>query len=239
VQTNIPLIAHRGESFDAPENTLAAFALAWERGNEAIELDVHLTTDGQLIVSHDADTLRTTGQKLIIADSSLARLQQLGLPSLDEVLKQMPHGKRVFVEIKIGLQAIDPLVKLLKHRQRPANEIAIISFNTETVRRAKQSLPDHEVYLLVDKKLNSQTNQWKPDAATMIQQAMDLGADGLDVGIHPSVDANLVEQAHAAGLKLLVWTIDDPAVAREMVRLGVDGITTNRAAWMRGQLGLP
>src|SRR5687768_12050974 len=58
------LISHRGESHDAPENTMAAFRLAWEREVPAIELDVHLTKDGQLIVCHDPDTERTTGKKL-------------------------------------------------------------------------------------------------------------------------------------------------------------------------------
>ena len=237
MQTNIPLIAHRGESFDAPENTLAAFALAWERGDEAIELDVHLTADRRLIVSHDADTLRTTGEKRVIADHTLSDLRRLGLPPLGDVLNEMPRNKRAFVEIKVGAEAIEPLADLLTHINRAAHDVAIISFNAETTRVAKERLPDHEVYLLIDQKLDAQTGQWEPDAAAMIRLRGHLKqADGLDVGIHPSVDAHLVEQVHAAGLKFVVWTIDDPVIAKEMVRLGVDGITTNRAAWMRREL---
>src|SRR5262245_45356940 len=70
-------VAHRGESADAPENTMAAFRLAWERNVDAIELDVHLTRDGKLIVSHDADTKRTTGTNKVIVQSTLDELRPL------------------------------------------------------------------------------------------------------------------------------------------------------------------
>jgi glycerophosphoryl diester phosphodiesterase len=73
----VEIIAHRGESADAPENTLAAFRLAWERRVTAIELDVHLTKDDRLVVCHDADTKRTTGETLTIAKSTLADLRTL------------------------------------------------------------------------------------------------------------------------------------------------------------------
>src|SRR5580765_8096399 len=111
--SNVPVIAHRGESHDAPENTLASFGLAWERGDDTVETDIHLTSDGQLIISHDFDTKRITGQMLVIKDEPLAKLKTLDAgswkdpkwagekyPTLDEVLKQMPPGKRIFVEIK-------------------------------------------------------------------------------------------------------------------------------------------
>ena len=71
------IIAHRGESWLAPENTLAAFNLAWKRGADAVELDVHLTADGHLIVCHDDNTERTTGRKLVIRQSTLAELRTL------------------------------------------------------------------------------------------------------------------------------------------------------------------
>src|SRR3954447_22836048 len=73
----VELIAHRGESADAPENTMAAFRLAWGRKDPAIELDVHLTGDGKLVVGHDADTKRTTGKKLLIKESTLEELRAL------------------------------------------------------------------------------------------------------------------------------------------------------------------
>ena len=234
--SGIPLIAHRGESHDAPENTLAAFAIAWQRGDEAIELDVHLTADRRLIVSHDADTERMLGRKLVIAEQPLAKLQQIGLPTLEEVLAQMPEGKRAFVEIKVGPEALEPLSNVLANHPHPARDIVIISFDLQTVRAAKQRLPQHEAYLLIEQKQDEKTGRWRPVPSEMIAQALDARADGLDIGFNLSIDQHLIDQAHAAGLKLLVWTIDDPAIARRMIGLGVDGITTNRAAWLREQL---
>src|SRR3954470_13597201 len=100
----VELIAHRGESADAPENTMAAFLLAWERRVGAIELDVHLTRDGELIVSHDADTRRTTGTSKVIKDSTLDELRPLDagrwkgprwagerMPTLGEALATIPE----------------------------------------------------------------------------------------------------------------------------------------------------
>src|SRR6476646_10554366 len=99
----VEVIAHRGESADAPENTMAAFRLAWERKVRAIELDVHLTGDGKLIVVHDADTKRVAGTKRIIKESTLDDLRSLDagrwkgarwagekMPTLDEALATIP-----------------------------------------------------------------------------------------------------------------------------------------------------
>src|SRR5688572_23716502 len=72
----VEIVAHRGESADAPENTLAAFKLAWERGVRAVELDVHLTKDDRLVVIHDADTKRTAGEKHVVKESLMEDLRQ-------------------------------------------------------------------------------------------------------------------------------------------------------------------
>ena len=234
---SIPLlIAHRGESFDAPENTPASFALAWERGVDAIELDVHLTADQQLVVCHDPDTERTTGKRLIIQNERLSTLEQLGLCSLDDVLRAVPAGKTAFIEIKVGAEAVGPLKDLLNHHSRLARDFPVISFNQTTLRETSRQLPDQPLYLLIQQKRDAQTNAFAPSADEMIAQALDIGACGLDIGFNASIDEALVRKVHDAGLKLLVWTIDDPSDARRMCQIGVDGITTNRAAWMKRQL---
>jgi glycerophosphoryl diester phosphodiesterase len=248
--SNVPLVAHRGESHDAPENTLASFALAWERGDDTVETDIHVTADGELIISHDFDTQRTTGQKLIIRDTKLADLRKLSagawwhdpkwadqkLPTLQEVLNQMPAGKRIFVEIKTGPEAVPPLKKLLDNLHRPPQDIVIISFHLDSVREAKKALPDHVVHYLVSQKQDRKTRAWTPTTAEMIAQAKDAGANGLDVAAKECVDAAMVKQVHDAGLKLLAWTVDDPKLASRLAQIGVDGVTTNRAAWLKQQL---
>src|SRR5690606_38835440 len=98
---------------DAPENTLAAFNLAWERGVPAIELDVHLSADDRLIVIHDATTKRTTGVDLAVKDSTLDQLRALDagswkgeqwagepMPTLEEALATIPEGARCLIEVK-------------------------------------------------------------------------------------------------------------------------------------------
>lgn len=244
-------VAHRGESHDAPENTLAAYKLAWDRGVPAAELDVHLTRDGKLILSHDADTRRTAGTKLVIKDHAADALRELDvgswkspafagerMPLLDEVLAAMPAGRRMFVEVKVGPEAVPELVRCVGRSGKPPERLPIISFNLDTCREAKRALPKHKVYLLSGFKQDEQTKAWSPTAAELIAKVKQANLDGLDVQAkEPTVvDAAFVKAVRDANLGLFVWTIDDPALARRMVELGVDGITTNRAEWMRGQL---
>src|SRR4051812_33214243 len=114
MSNTVEWIAHRGESYLSPENTMAAIDLAWRNGADAVEIDVHVTRDGQLILCHDFDTARTCGQKLIIKDHTLAELQKLDagiwkgdefrgekMPTIDDALASIPDSKRMFVEIKV------------------------------------------------------------------------------------------------------------------------------------------
>ncbi len=106
-------ISHRGESADAPENTMAAFRLAWERGTDGIECDVHRTADGEVVVIHDGDTGRVAGTKLPVARSSAEELRKLDvgsfrgrqfagekLPLFSELLTAMPGKGLVYIELK-------------------------------------------------------------------------------------------------------------------------------------------
>jgi glycerophosphoryl diester phosphodiesterase len=240
------LIAHRGESYDAPENTLAAFDLAWERGCDAIELDVHQTADGHVVVCHDHDTLRTGGVKHVIAQTSLAELHRLDvgawkatpfvdqrMPTLDEVLIRVPAGKGVFVEIKSGVEIVDAVATILEEHE--GLDVTVIAFNSDVVRAMKQRQPNRKVLWLVSPRYDKTTGQWSPTTAEMIAIAKSAGADGLDIDQRFPVE-EMVADAHAAGLSLYVWTVDDPAHTRALIAAGVDGVTTNRAAWMRQQL---
>src|SRR3954468_15593010 len=121
------IIAHRGASRDAPENTLAAVRLAWAQHADAVEIDVHLTRDGRLAVIHDPDTQRTTGVPRIVAQSTFAELSELDagawknarfagekIPALEDVLAVVPDGKRLFVEIKGGPEVVPELRRCMR-----------------------------------------------------------------------------------------------------------------------------
>ena len=251
----VELVAHRGESHDAPENTLAAVRLAWERGVDAVEFDVHLTADKKLIAIHDADTERITSgrRKLVVAQVTADALQSLDVgvwkgprfageraPTLDEVIATLPAEptKRLLIEVKVGPEATEPLAAAIEAAGRPPEQTAVISFNLETCRSVKARLPKLKVYYLSSFKQDEKTREVTPTVDELIRTAKGAKLDGLDVSYKGPVDAAFVKQVHDAGLELHVWTVDDPVDARRMAGAGVDGITTNRAAWMREQLGI-
>lgn len=250
----VELVAHRGESHDAPENTLAAITLAWSRGAEAVEFDVRLSSDGQLVAIHDADTERVTGgrAKLVVAQQTAESLRQLDvgswksstfageqMPTLAEVLATLPAdpSKRLFIEVKVGPEATEPLAAALGAEGRPPEQAAVISFNLETCRSVKERLPKLKVYFLSGFKKDERTGEARPTLQELIDAATGATLNGLDLSHHGPIDSAYVKRVHDAGLEMHVWTVDDPAEARRLVDAGVDGITTNRAQWMRRQLG--
>ncbi|MBM3970149.1 MAG: glycerophosphodiester phosphodiesterase [Planctomycetes bacterium] len=245
--SNIEFIAHRGESYDAPENTLAAFRLAWERKVSTIELDVHRTKDGELIVCHDANTKKTTGVDKAIKNSTLAELRTLDagswkgkrfagekLPTLAEALATIPEHGRCFIELKTGPEAVPALVKVVESSGKRPDQLVIISFDSESLAEAKRELPRHPAYWIVSVKKNKTTGTLAPTVEELIAKAKAIHADGLDLSIPPT--SEYVEPVKRAGLKLFIWTVNDVVIARKFVELGVDGITTDRAGWLKTQL---
>lgn len=240
------IIAHRGASHDAPENTLAAARLAWSQGADALECDVQLTSDGRLAVIHDADTRRVSRSPHVIAETPLAELRALDagswkeprfaaerIPALDELLALVPAGKRLFVELKNGPEAVPELVRCLARCTLVPTQVVVISFQLEAARAAKRALPRCEVCYLAERDAHGVA----PALDAIIGAACAAELDGVDLEAEWPVDARLVQRVHDAGLKLYVWTVDAAARARELAAAGVEGITTNRPGWLRGQLG--
>lgn len=221
----VEIIAHRGFSAKAPENTIEAFELAWKSGADACELDIHLTADGEVVVIHDKDTKRTfPGENKVIAKTQLADLKEL--PTLAQALATMPtdHGRFV-IEIKTGPEIVPALVKVLEPLRERAKQLAIISFQKDACAAAKKALPWIPVLQLSGGK-DKKTKQ-PLDLAQVIIQAKAANLDGLDLGVDWNWDAAMVTQIHAAGLKAVVYTINKPADIARYAKLGVDGITTD------------
>lgn len=248
----VEIIAHRGASHDAPENTLAAARLAWAQHADALEVDVHLTRDGRLAVIHDSDTARTTGTRRVVAETTLAELQQLDagrwkgaqfagerIPALEEILAVVPEGKRLFVEIKNGPEAVPALARCVARAlQTPAvplraNQIAFIAFDRRAAEATKRALPAHEVCWLAE--LGSGPD---PTLLEIARAARAAGLDGIDVDANWPMDAEVVQQIRRGGFKLYVWTVDDVLQARRLVSVGVDALTTNRPGWLRSELAV-
>ena len=120
----VEVIGHRGASTEAPENTLAANNLAFQQKADGVEVDVRLTKDNRLVCMHDKNAFRTAGQKNLIKESTLNQLKSLdvgkwkgekwsgeAIPSLQDVLSEIPLNKKIFIDVKEDIETIDPLIE--------------------------------------------------------------------------------------------------------------------------------
>ena len=252
------IIAHRGESYLAPENTLAAVKLAWELNADAVEVDVHLSKDGKLVVIHDNNTRRTGGVDRKLRGQTLAELKALDvgrwkgaqwagerIPTLEEVVATVPAGpatrragkRRLLIEIKCGPEAVPTLESVLAQSGKDLRHFVPASFSLQVMQEVRRRLPTVETHLIAD----LQDGPKEITAATigaLIGQATESRLNGLNLRACDALTADEVARIKAAGLKLCVWTVDSVPLAQRMVALGVDAITTNRAAWVKEQLKL-
>ena len=241
------LVAHRGESYIAPENTLAAFKLAWDLGAEAVELDVHMSLDRRIMVSHDASTGRTAGEDLVIKDTNSSDLRELDIgkwkgeqyageriPFLEEALAIVPPDKALLMEIKCDAEAL-PIINDILNASRKRSQVISISFNIEVMTESKKLMPDLETVLIRSCPKDPETGERLPYGPELIQTAMDANLDGLNLQYH-TMTQEYADKVRAAGMKLWTWTSDDPEVIKRQIELGAERFGTNRRKWMSEQL---
>lgn len=242
---NIPImaqqiIAHRGASHDAPENTISSVKLGYEQGADAVEIDIHLSKDNRIMVNHDKDTKRTSGSNLIIKESNSSALRKLDvgswknkkfkgekMPFLEEVLEIIPADKILVIEIK-SQENIVPYLNEVISKSGNQEQLIIISFNKEAIIKAKQQMPSIPAYWLLHT-----FKDYSVDEAIQIVKENNL--DGLDIH-HPLVTEDFMERMNREGLKVYVYTVNDPTVAKKLVAMQVKGITTDRPAWLEKKL---
>jgi len=245
----VEIIAHRGASHDAPENTLASVNLAWKRNADAVEIDVFLSKDGRIVVTHDETPKRFGGPDRKIASQTLAELQKIDvgswkgkkfvgerMPTLEEVVATIPKAKRLFIEIKCGAEILPELKRVLKAAGKQPRQTAIIGFSYDTMRAAKREFPHLQVYWVVGLKQNKTTKAWRPTVETMIRKAKAAKLDGLDLSAKPVINRDYVAKVKQAGLGCYVWTVNSARQAARLKAAGVDGITTDRPGWLKQRL---
>lgn len=229
------VIAHRGASRDAPENTLAAFRLAWDQGADGIEADFRLTRDGQVVCIHDDTTGRTAGSDIRVADASLAELRRLdvglfrgerwrgeSIPTLEEILAALPAGKRIYIELKSGPEIVAPLRDLLVRSGVAPERVRLLAFSPQLVSLLKEQLPEFRSCL------NVSYRRGRPSPEELPALLSDCRADGLSSAAHAMLDNGFVAALQQAGKEIHVWTVDSARGARHYRSLGVDSIMTNR-----------
>ncbi|MDB4876067.1 MAG: glycerophosphoryl diester phosphodiesterase [Gemmatimonadetes bacterium] len=212
-------IGHRGAKRELPENTLAAFQRAFEHGADAIELDVHATRDGEVVVHHDP-TLGGSAAGLrghAIAGLSWAELSAVelakgvGIPRLADVLTATPAGRTVYVEIKgVGIEALVAAALV-----GSPTRCAVHAFDHEAVRRMRTLAPELPRGILLD------------ESPADIEQLMSA-AGARDVWPDWTlIGRDLVDRVHAAGGRVIAWTVNDRYAAEQLIDLGVDGLCTD------------
>lgn len=237
------IIAHRGASFDAPENTLACYRLGWEQGADGIEGDFRLTLDGRIVASHDASTKRTGDRDLEVWKSTFDELQAVDagswkdkrfagekMPSIEQVLAVVKPGGRIYVEIYNPF-TVAPLRRAVDASGLKPEQVTVISFNQDSVAAARKLMPACTAYWIVS--LKPRNGALAPTAAEILQVLRATGANGVDVSAEKELDAAFVSTIRNAGFSFHVWTVNDPADARRLAALGVDSITTDKPRVIR------
>jgi glycerophosphoryl diester phosphodiesterase len=247
------VVAHRGWSARAPENTMEAFRLGVEAGADAIELDVHLTADGQLAVIHDETLDRTTDRTGRVADMTMDQIREadagatfarpddsglpfagksLTVPTLGEVLAWLPDEIGLVIEIK-ARGAADAVVEAVGgHSVRDGGRLAVISFDEATIERVRELDPDIRTgYLLVPTQPIEPALTWATEHGHVgvFPWEGDLGMDPLP----------LMAQAHAFGREIGCYVVNDPERMQHLAACGLWGFVTDvpdvaRAALPRG-----
>ncbi|HEU5101057.1 MAG TPA: glycerophosphodiester phosphodiesterase family protein [Roseiflexaceae bacterium] len=232
------VIAHRGASAYAPENTLPAFELAARQGADMIELDVQRSADGVLVVFHDDTTERWDGMPRAVSDCTLAELRALNIGGgkvamlAEACVFAREHSMRLNVELKAA--GFGAQVMRMLREERIEELVLISSFEEQALTEMAAANPGLLRAYLVE------TETY--DKAVRARDDWPFGAlrrTG-SVAWHPASDLPLltwlIPRVRSAGFQVNVWTVDDPELMRKLLKLEVDGIITNTPDVLRKML---
>jgi glycerophosphoryl diester phosphodiesterase len=216
------VVAHRGASAQAPENTLAALRLAWEIGAESAEIDVRVSKDGQVVLMHDADTRRTGGRAAPVANQTLEELRALDvgswkdptykgerIPTLAEAIDATPPGRMLFVEIKTSAADAEVIANAIRAAapEKRGAVVALQAYDPEALAAVGDRLTGVETYWTVDPPQTAD-RQVLPYAPDLALAAAERRFTGVAVH-HAGVDAAFEDAVRKAGLVLDVWTVNE------------------------------
>jgi glycerophosphoryl diester phosphodiesterase len=238
------LYAHRGAPAEQPENTLPSFKLALELGANALETDAHLTSDGQVVLSHDPTGARLTGQPKPIAECTLAEVKSWDagwgfvdaegnrpfagrgytVPTFEELLVEVPQAI-INVDAKPESPQMIPALLEVVRRHGAQGRVRIASFSHLNLLRARKAgyegstgLSGVEVMLLLSLPIPALSTMGLEGRAAQVPRRS--GAIRLDTH-------RFIERCHAIGVRVDYWTVDDPGEAQALFELGADGVMTN------------
>jgi glycerophosphoryl diester phosphodiesterase len=237
----ILVAAHRGGAALWPENSLLAFRGSLALGVDALELDLHMTADGEIVVLHDPTLERTTTARGRVRDLKLTELAGVRLKTRDGAVtdERIPTFARADLAALVSIELL-PEIKVDAHRQRydgiEEKVLALVrarglqarttiqAFQVETIRRLRELEPKVRTMLLVAR---GDVERDRARPAEAVGRARDLGATDLGMN-HRLIDADVMAAARAAGVRVSAWTVNEEADIRRMVDLGVDVVMSDR-----------
>jgi glycerophosphoryl diester phosphodiesterase len=240
------LFAHRGASARAPENTLEAFRLAREQGAPYLELDIHLSADGELVVIHDSSVSRTTGRRGRVENMTLAELRKLDagfkftmdhgrtfpyrakglrIPTLSEVLETFSET-RITVELKPTQDGVAEKLAETLRRHHAEERVIVASSEQDLLRRFRQAAPhvatsfskDEVRDFLVRLRGGAMDGYRPPGVAFQVPEYK---------GLRRVVSKAVIDAIHRLGVEIHVWTVNEPVHIARLLGWGVDGIMTD------------
>lgn len=221
-----PLVfAHRGGMALGPENTIQTFDAGMKTGADGLELDVHLSADGVVVVHHDRTLDRTTTGSGPVAAKTAAELAALNVPTLPDVLQRYPDA-RVIVEMKEDSAALGYAVARDVKAAGAVDRVCAAGFGTSAVCAARAVLPEmasSASHAEVWRALRRTWCRWPLRRCTWLGYQVPETAGRLRV-----VTPRFVRYAHEAGLRVQVWTVDTEAEMRRLLDWGVDALISNR-----------
>lgn len=238
INAQIQIIGHRGASYLAPENTCASANLAWELGADAVEIDIYLSSDNRIMVMHDANTKRTSGENYDIKNthSGILRTLDVGsfkdqkytgekIPFIEEIIQTIPEKKELVIEIKTKSEIL-PFLKESIKKHGKKKKYQFICFDVQTIIDTKQTFKKYPCYWLC-----SNTEVLKNN----IKKIADSKVNGISLRYN-IINEEVIKMAEELKLEVYTWTVNDVEEAKRLMKLGVKGITTDRPGWLREQL---
>lgn len=247
------IVAHRGNSSVAPENTIAAYRSAWENGFKYIEIDVHSTADDNIICLHDKTLTRVSQNASTknVSEMTIEEIKQFDVgswkdqkfagektPTLEELFSILPTDVSIVLEIKsvndnFPLKLVDLMTKYNISKER----IIIISFSEHALRNLNKLTPGFKTNFLIGlDDLQNDPSKAKMTAEELIAKLQDMSVTGVDARVGIALDRDYIQKVKSAGLDFHVWTIDNPDNAVRLKNAGVTSITTNRPIEIRKAL---
>lgn len=222
-------VGHRGVMGVEPENTLRSFVRAEREGLDVIELDLHLSKDGALVVMHDADVARTTDGSGPIGGLTLAELRALDagegerVPVFEEVVDAVRRPLQAEIKDRAAARVLAETIE----RRKLHDRVTVISFHAEALRETREHLPDIPIVLVAGRS--------SPSAP---ERARELGAGMVSLELQ-HLDADIVARAHAAGIEVISWTVNTDEDLARVRELGLDGVVTDMPAVRRAVVAMP